>query len=101
VAWRGKERPKLKIPHCPDDEENEGHYKLNYLEQKLVYNYTGFNFAQIEELDVFEYWSMLHDAIIYRYMQTEEGQKYLEKCWILEQTKPDRKKLREKFGKEG
>jgi hypothetical protein len=39
--------------------------------------------------------------VIYKYMQTEEGQKYLERCWILEQTKPDRAKLREKFGKEG
>jgi hypothetical protein len=52
-------------------------------------------------LDAFEYWSFLRDAVIYKYMQTEEGQKYLEKCWTLEQTKPDRAKLREKFGKEG
>jgi len=55
----------------------------------------------LEDLDAFEYWSLLRDAVIYKYMQTEKGREYLDKCWILEQTKPDRKRLREKFGKEG
>ena len=30
--------------------------------------------------------------------QTEEGRAYLEDCWILERTQPDRKALRENFG---
>lgn len=55
----------------------------------------------IGNLDAFEYFSLLRDAVIYKYMQTEEGREYLDKCWMLEQTKPDRKRLREKFGKEG
>lgn len=63
--------------------------------------YTGLNFISIGNLDVFSYWSLLRDSVIYKYMQTEQGQEYLNKCWILEQTKPDRKRLREKFGKEG
>jgi hypothetical protein len=50
-------------------------------------------------LEVFEYWLLLRDAAIYKYMQTEDGQKYLKKCWILEQTEPDRAALRKKFGK--
>jgi len=44
---------------------------------------------------------LLRDAYIYKLNQTQKGQEYLEKCWILEQTEPDRKKLRERFGKEG
>lgn len=63
-------------------------------------DYTGFNFAQIYELNVFEYQAALHDAVIFECMKTEQGQEYLERCWILEQTKPDKAKLREKFGKE-
>lgn len=55
----------------------------------------------IGNLDVFEYFSLLRDAVIYKLMQTEEGREYLDKCWVLEQTKPDRKRLREKLGKEG
>lgn len=33
------------------------------------------------------------------YMQTKEGREYLDNCWRMEQTKPDRKKLREKMRK--
>jgi hypothetical protein len=33
--------------------------------------------------------------------QTEKGEEYLDNAWRIEQTKPDREKLREKFGKEG
>ena len=32
--------------------------------------------------------------------RTEEGQKYLDNAWRMEQTKPDRKGLRKKLGKE-
>lgn len=33
--------------------------------------------------------------------RTEKGREYLDNAWRLEQTKPDRKKLREKFGAKG
>lgn len=66
-----------------------------------MYDYTGFNFAQIENLDIFEYQAYLRDAFIYKCMGTQKGQEYLEKCWILEQTKPDRARLKEKFNRKG
>jgi len=69
------------------------------LEEKLVSDFTGLNFNQVIEMDIFEYWALLRDAVIYKYSQSQEGQEYLNKCWILEQTKPQRDKLREKFGK--
>lgn len=50
---------------------------------------------------VFEYWLMLRDAVIHNYRQTEEGCKYLEKCWRMEQVRPDREGLRKKIRKEG
>ena len=33
--------------------------------------------------------------------RTEEGQEYLKNAYRMEQTQPDRKRLREKLGKEG
>jgi hypothetical protein len=33
--------------------------------------------------------------------RTEAGQEYLDNCWRMEQTKPDRQKLRKKLRKEG
>lgn len=71
---------------------------MNTIEEKIVCKYTGYNFDRLDDLDVFEYWLLLRDAVIYNYMQTEEGNEYLENCWRMEQTKPDRKALREKVG---
>jgi len=53
----------------------------------------------LEELEVFEYWLLLRDAAIYNHMQTEEGRKYLDNCWRMEQTSPQRDALRKKFKK--
>lgn len=69
--------------------------------EHLVAEYTGLNILQVEELDYIDYLMYRRDAFIYRMSQTEEGEKYLNNAWRLEQTKPDRESLRKKFGKEG
>lgn len=69
--------------------------------ERLVAQYTGLNILQVEELDYIDYLMYRRDAFIYRMSQSEEGEKYLNNAWRLEQTKPDRKSLRKKFGKEG
>lgn len=48
-----------------------------------------------------DYLRYRRDAFIYQMNQTEKGREYLDKAYRLEQTKPDRKALRERFGKEG
>jgi hypothetical protein len=53
----------------------------------------------LDDLEVFEYWLLLRDAVIYNHMQSEEGNKYLENCWRMEQVNPDRKRIREKMEK--
>ena len=52
-------------------------------------------------MDYIDYLTYKRDAFIYRMSQTEKGEEYLNNAWRLEQTKPDREKLKEKFGKEG
>ena len=69
--------------------------------ERLVAQYTGLNILQVEELDYIDYLMYRRDAFIYRMSQTDEGEKYLNNAWRLEQTKPDRESLRNKFGKEG
>lgn len=49
------------------------------------------------DLDVFLF--MVREAFIYYNSRTEKGREYLENCWRMTQTKPDRKALREKVGK--
>lgn len=41
---------------------------------------------------------LFRDAFIYQMKQTKEGREYLEDCWTLQQTKPERSKLKKKFG---
>mgnify|MGYP003288365551 CR=1 FL=1 len=49
-------------------------------------------------MDIICYLQMRRDAYIHSLSQTQEGREYLENAWRLEQTKPEREKLREKFG---
>lgn len=51
----------------------------------------------LEELCIVDFRALLRDAVIYNCSQTEEGEKHLERCWTLEQTKPDRLVLRKKL----
>lgn len=81
-------------------DNEQGHYEVNTIEEKTVGDYTGYNFDRIDELEVFEYWLLLRDAIIHKYMQSKEGIEYLENCWRMEQTEPDRQSLRKKMKKD-
>lgn len=64
----------------------------------MVADYAGFSLFEVETLLITDYWMLLHDAVVYNNSQTEAGRDYLEKCWILEQTQPDRQELRGRFG---
>lgn len=63
--------------------------------------YTGLNFFEVSELNYVQYLIWRRDAYIQMLSRTEEGQAYLDRCWRMEQTAPDRAKLREKFRREG
>lgn len=66
----------------------------------MVIRYTGLNLKEIRELDIDEYLYYYREAFIHNMNKTEEGRKYLENAYFYTQTKPDRKRLREKFGKQ-
>lgn len=65
----------------------------------MVADYTGLSIPQLGEMDIDEYLYYFRDAFIHSMNQTEEGRKYLENAFYYKQTKPDRKRLREKLGK--
>jgi len=52
-------------------------------------------------LDYVAYLVYRRDAVIYKMSQTEKGREYLQNAYRLELVEPDRKSLREQFGKEG
>lgn len=65
----------------------------------MVSEYTGLNFHEVRELNYIQYLIWRRDAFIHKMSQTEAGQEYLDNAWRLEQTKPDRAKLRKKLGR--
>ena len=69
------------------------------ISEALIAEYTKLDFLKIKELPIDVYCLYMRDAFIYKQNQTESGREYLKKCWLLEQTTPDRKGLRENFGK--
>lgn len=48
-------------------------------------------------MDFLLFAELLRDAEVLRLKETQEGQDYLEKCWTLKQTAPDRAALRKQF----
>ena len=65
----------------------------------MVIDYTRLNMLELGDLDYDEYLYYFRDAFIHSMNQTEEGRKYLENAYYYKQTKPDRARLRNKFGK--
>jgi hypothetical protein len=61
--------------------------------------YTGLNFQQIGQLNYIQYLQYRRDAFINWLSQSENGQEYLDNAWRMEQTKPERAKLRAKYGR--
>lgn len=65
----------------------------------MVAEYTRLNVHELEDMDYDEYLYWFRDAYIHKLNQTEEGRKYLENAYYFTQTKPDRTRLRENFGR--
>lgn len=85
------------MPFYPIDDE--GLFDIPTYWEHLVHEYTGLNVNEIEELEYIDYLQYKRDAFIHSLNRTEEGREYLENAKTLAQTEPDRKALRELFGK--
>lgn len=80
-----------------EDEEPKPYLYTETDGLKAVADYARMSFDDCLLLDCITYKKLVRDSLIYKMRQTPEGQEYLENCWILTQTQPDKKKLREKF----
>ena len=72
---------------------DEVHYRLNTKGEKLVIDYLNITIFDVQEMPIDLYLYFMREANIHKLMQTKEGREYLDNCWRMEQTKPDRKKL--------
>lgn len=89
------------LPFYPTPGRKGAHnYNITSWGLNLVASYTGLSFHEVRELDYVQYLIWRRDAFINRLEGTEEGRKYLDNAWRLEQTEPDREALRKKLRKE-
>lgn len=67
----------------------------------MVAEYAGISLLDVRELNYVQYLIWRRDAYIDMLSKTEAGQEYLDNAWRMEQTEPDRARLRKKLrGKE-
>ncbi|MBR5879149.1 MAG: hypothetical protein IKY91_06305 [Akkermansia sp.] len=89
------------LPYYPTADDTGYQYDINSWSRHLVSEYTGLNFIEVSQLDYLQFLIWRRDAFISKLNRTEAGQEYLKNAWRMEQTKPDRAKLRKKLRGEG
>lgn len=67
--------------------------------EKLVMDFARLSLWEVQELDLDVYLYLVREAYIYDLSQTKQGREYLETCKRLTVTKPEREKLRARYGK--
>lgn len=89
------------MPYYPTPGKQGGHQYTTATEwEKLVADYAGISLIEAGDLDYLTFLTYRRDAYIHKLEQTEAGQEYLDNCWRMEQTEPDRSALRKKLRKE-
>lgn len=83
------------------EDDTEEHYEIETWYEHIIAEYANMPITDVYNLEIVTFLQLRRDAFIARLQRTEKGQEYLKKAWMLEQTKPDRKALREAFGKGG
>ncbi len=91
----------MTLPYYPYADSTAQNHQYQYQNHtfwlKLVSDYTGLDFCGVLSLPYLTYLHWRRDAYIHRLEQTEAGRDYLDNAWRMEQTEPDRKRLREKY----
>jgi hypothetical protein len=89
------------LPYYPIGSQGGHQYTTTSYWVHLVSEYTGLTFLEVLRLNYIKYLTWRRDAFIWWLSRSEKGTEYLDNAWRMEQTEPDRKALRKKFGKEG
>lgn len=76
-------------------------YTLLTRPEKLVMDYLHIGINEVQEMPIDLYLFYMREAMIFENSKSEEGREYLNNCWRMEQTKPDREGLRNNFKKKG
>ena len=87
------------MPYFPSENESKAYCENSTSDNKLISDYANISIPETFNLDVFTYWGLLHDAVVYVCNKTEKGKEYLERAYNHSQTEPDRETARKFFGR--
>jgi len=91
-----REEYKLTVPDCPSSESSGGSgysFPVMTYDEKIIRDYCGLSFSEMDSLVVFGYWRLLRDAVVFELKKTPGGREMLEAAYCFEQTEPDREAL--------
>lgn len=100
ILWAESEKAAdetLQIPYAPSTEKPPYYVPITR-DKRMIADYTGLDFKEIESLDIFTYWLYLRDSFVWSLNCTESGRKYLEDAYYYSTSKTDREALRGLFG---
>lgn len=83
------QRPKLTAPYYPGKDGTGIPYTINTAADKAVAEYARISLFDVLGLDIFSYWALLRDAVIYNRAQSDAGRKWLRDAHRLTLTEPD------------
>lgn len=86
------------MPYYPSNDGSKAFFSNLTSDNKLVADYANISIPETYNLDVFTFWGLLHDSVVYICNKTKEGKEYLENAYVYSQKKADRGALRRLFG---
>lgn len=100
LEYVDKIKSKVKLPKSNNQPTKEylHEYTVSTLDKKYVYDYSGVNFNELDKMPLYTFYNLLRDAYIFKLLVNDRND-ILDDCWIAEQTKADRGKLREMFAR--
>lgn len=99
IAGIKKSDANLNVPYYPQ-KCGKVLFANNSSDEKIVADYANCSIPEVERIDIFQFWGLLRDAVIWNCSRSKEGREYLENAYNFMQTEPDRNALRAQFGGE-
>lgn len=85
--------PDLIAPYYPTEKKIPNYFNCVTNDIKWVADYINDSMMRVYQLDIFEFYGLFHDAIVWEMNRTESGREYLKNAHNRTQTKPDWKRL--------
>ena len=86
------------LPYYPMEDNGAFHWEIYSYSNKMISDYCNIPITKVKALPLDEWLMYRRDSFIFNCEQSEKGRRYLKNAYLMTQTKPDIKRLKEVFG---